>query len=84
VCRCRNIKCIKSEEYCKRYDPDDEPYKSKYLAREALKIAIAKLTPHANEEKKNGSAAALLAKDMIAKLNWRMASIYMGRVIYND
>ena len=50
----------KSAQLCKRLDPEEEPYKSKYLAREALKIGIAKCAPHAAK----GSAAC---KTMVRK-----------------
>ena len=38
----------KSEDLCQRLDPEEEPFRSKYLAREALRIAMAKIAPHAN------------------------------------
>jgi hypothetical protein len=68
---------LKSEELCKRYDPDDEPYKSKYLAREALKIAILKLQPHTEKNASISKESRTIARDTVARLNWRLAAIYM-------
>lgn len=50
------------QELCLRRDPDEEPYRSKYLAREALKIGVAKLAPHASDA----------AKTAAARLQWRI------------
>jgi len=60
----------KSEVLCARLDPEEEPYRSKYLAREALRIAIKKNEPHAAK----GSAAAATA---VAQLEWRIGAICM-------
>jgi hypothetical protein len=74
---------LKSEELCKRYDPDDEPYKSKYLAREALKIAILKLQPHTEKNASISKESRTIARDTVARLNWRLAAIYMGKYCTN-
>lgn len=57
-----------SVSLCAKQDPDEEPFKSKYLAREALKLAVTRLEPHAN------LPAALTAA---ARLQWRLGSICM-------
>lgn len=44
-----------------------------------LKIAILKLTPHTTTTGNVVKDEIDIAGDMIAKLNWRMASIYMGK-----
>jgi hypothetical protein len=58
----------KSVSLCAKRDPEEEPFKSKYLAREALKLAIKRLEPYAD------SPAALTAA---ARLQWRLGSICM-------
>lgn len=58
----------KSETLCAKRDPEEEPFKSKYLAREALKHAITRLEPYADSP---------LALSTAARLQWRIGSICM-------
>jgi len=63
----------KSVELCKRFDPEEEPFRSKYLAREALKIAIKKLAQHTS----GGAEARKACQTMSARLEWRVGAICM-------
>jgi len=58
----------KSETLCAKRDPEEEPFKSKYLAREALKHAILRLEPYADSQ---------VALSTAARLQWRIGSICM-------
>jgi len=58
----------RSEELNKRLDPEEEPFRSKYLGREALKHAITKLEPHAE-------AGSDHASSWVARLEWRMGAV---------